>query len=127
MPDPDDEGQPEMLPLLLDAAGKLTHPLLVVSNINPEDASLVIGNEGGGPRLAGRQVLLSTRTARKRYPASSGLGKVVYHQNWAARANAWSACAPLPKPRQQLAWRYAAEQAAHTAQLPLILSPTWRG
>jgi glycyl-tRNA synthetase beta chain len=89
MPDPDDEGQPEMLPLLLDAAGKLTHPLLVVSNINPEDASLVIGNEGGGPRLAWMpKFFFSTRTARKRYPRVEGLGKVVYHQNWAARVNA---------------------------------------
>ncbi len=66
---------------LLDAAGRLTHRFLVVSNIRPDDPARVIeGNERVvRPRLADaefffdqdRRVPLATRVA--------GLGKVVYH------------------------------------------------
>ena len=66
---------------LLDAAGKLTHRFLVVSNIRPADASAVIqGNERVvRPRLADAKFFFDQdkkRTLASRVP---GLDKVVYH------------------------------------------------
>lgn len=66
---------------LLDAAGKLTHRFLVVSNIRPADASRVIqGNERVvRPRLADAKFFFDQdrkRTLESRVPQ---LAKVVYH------------------------------------------------
>ena len=66
---------------LLDAAGKLTHRFLVVSNIRPADASRVVqGNERVvRPRLADAKFFFDQdrkRTLASRVP---GLAKVVYH------------------------------------------------
>ncbi len=66
---------------LLDAAGKLTHHFLVVSNITPADPGAVIsGNERVvRPRLADAQFFFNQdrkRTLESRVP---GLDKVVYH------------------------------------------------
>ena len=66
---------------LLDAAGKLTHQFLVVSNITPADPSAVVeGNERVvRPRLAYAQFFFEQdrkRTLESRVP---GLDKVVYH------------------------------------------------
>ncbi|MGC8703123.1 MAG: glycine--tRNA ligase subunit beta [Thiomonas sp.] len=66
---------------LLDAAGRLTHQFLVVSNITPADPSAVIaGNERVvRPRLADAQFFFEQdrkRTLESRVP---GLDKVVYH------------------------------------------------
>jgi glycyl-tRNA synthetase beta chain len=66
---------------LLDAAGKLTHQFLVVSNIRPEDASAVIGGNERvvRPRLADAKFFFDQdrkKTLESRVP---GLAKVVYH------------------------------------------------
>ena len=66
---------------LLDAAGKLTHRFLIVSNIRPADASRVIeGNERVvRPRLADAKFFYDQdrkRTLASRVP---GLARVVYH------------------------------------------------
>lgn len=66
---------------LLDAAGKLTHKFLVVSNIRPEDPSRVIGGNERvvRPRLADAKFFFDQdrkKTLASRVP---GLDKVVYH------------------------------------------------
>ena len=66
---------------LLDAAGKLTHQFLIVSNIRPLDASRVVeGNERVvRPRLADAKFFYDQdkkRTLASRVP---GLARVVYH------------------------------------------------
>lgn len=66
---------------LLDAAGKLTHQFLVVSNISPADASAVIGGNERvvRPRLADAKFFFDQdrkRSLESRVPA---LSKVVYH------------------------------------------------
>ncbi|MEY4752236.1 MAG: hypothetical protein RIQ60_4450 [Pseudomonadota bacterium] len=66
---------------LLDAAGKLTHKFLIVSNIRPADASAVIGGNERvvRPRLADAKFFFEQdrrKTLESRVP---GLAKVVYH------------------------------------------------
>ncbi|HSB21987.1 MAG TPA: glycine--tRNA ligase subunit beta [Burkholderiaceae bacterium] len=66
---------------LLDAAGRLTHRFLVVSNIRPEDPSAIVkGNERVvRPRLADAKFFFDQdrkKTLESRVP---GLDKVVYH------------------------------------------------
>jgi glycyl-tRNA synthetase beta chain len=66
---------------LLDAAGKLTNKFLVVSNISPEDASLVIGGNERvvRPRLSDAKFFFDKdrkTSLQSRVPA---LDKVVYH------------------------------------------------
>ena len=66
---------------LLDAAGKLTHRFLIVSNVSPADASRVVeGNERVvRPRLADAKFFYDQdrkRTLASRVP---GLARVVYH------------------------------------------------
>ena len=66
---------------LLDAAGKLTHKFLVVSNIRPADPSAVIGGNERvvRPRLADAKFFFDQdrrKTLESRVP---GLAKVVYH------------------------------------------------
>jgi glycyl-tRNA synthetase beta chain len=66
---------------LLDAAGKLTHKFLVVSNIRPEDPSRVIqGNERVvRPRLADAKFFFDQDRKKKLASRVTGLDKVVYH------------------------------------------------
>jgi glycyl-tRNA synthetase beta chain len=66
---------------LLDAAGKLTNKFLVVSNINPADASRVIqGNERVvRPRLADAKFFFEQDRKKKLQDRVAGLAKVVYH------------------------------------------------
>ncbi|ACB32490.1 glycyl-tRNA synthetase, beta subunit [Leptothrix cholodnii SP-6] len=66
---------------LLDAAGKLTHKFLIVSNIRPDDASAVIGGNERvvRPRLADAKFFFDQdrkKTLESRVP---GLARVVYH------------------------------------------------
>jgi glycyl-tRNA synthetase beta chain len=66
---------------LLDASGKLTHQFLVVSNITPDDTSLVIGGNERvvRPRLSDAKFFFDQdrkKTLESRVP---GLDKVVYH------------------------------------------------
>jgi glycyl-tRNA synthetase beta chain len=66
---------------LLDAKGKLTNKFLVVSNINPPDASRVIeGNERVvRPRLADAKFFFEQDRKKKLQDRVAGLAKVVYH------------------------------------------------
>ncbi|MBW8756166.1 MAG: glycine--tRNA ligase subunit beta [Burkholderiales bacterium] len=66
---------------LLDAAGKLTHKFLVVSNIRPEDPGAVIqGNERVvRPRLADAKFFFDQDRKKSLADRVPALGKVVYH------------------------------------------------
>ncbi len=66
---------------LLDAAGKLTHRFLVVSNISPADPGAVIeGNERVvRPRLADAQFFFEQDRKKRLEDRVPGLDKVVYH------------------------------------------------
>jgi glycyl-tRNA synthetase beta chain len=66
---------------LLDAAGKLTNRFLVVSNINPADASAVIGGNERvvRPRLADAKFFYDQDRKKTLESRVEGLGKVVYH------------------------------------------------
>jgi glycyl-tRNA synthetase beta chain len=66
---------------LLDAAGRLTHQFLVVSNVKPADPSAVIaGNERVvRPRLADAQFFFEQDRKRTLESRVHGLDKVVYH------------------------------------------------
>ena len=66
---------------LLDAAGKLTHKFLVVSNITPSDPSAVIqGNERVvRPRLADAKFFFDQDRKKSLADRVPALGKVVYH------------------------------------------------
>ena len=66
---------------LLDAAGKLTHQFLVVSNIRPADASAVVGGNQRVVRARLADAKFFFDQDRKKTLASrvAGLDKVVYH------------------------------------------------
>jgi glycyl-tRNA synthetase beta chain len=66
---------------LLDAQGKLTNKFLVVSNINPSDASAVIGGNERvvRPRLADAKFFFDQDRKKTLESRVEGLGKVVYH------------------------------------------------
>jgi glycyl-tRNA synthetase beta chain len=66
---------------LLDANNKLTNKFLVVSNINPDDASLVIGGNERvvRPRLADAKFFFDQDRKKTLASRVEGLGKVVYH------------------------------------------------
>jgi len=66
---------------LLDAAGKLTNKFLVVSNINPADASAVIGGNERvvRPRLADAKFFFDQDRKKSLADRIPGLSKVVYH------------------------------------------------
>lgn len=66
---------------LLDAAGKLTHQFLVVSNISPADASFVIGGNERvvRPRLADAKFFFDQDRKKTLASRVDGLAKVVYH------------------------------------------------
>lgn len=66
---------------LLDAAGKLSHQFLVVSNITPDDASFVIGGNERvvRPRLADAKFFFDQDRKKTLASRVEGLSKVVYH------------------------------------------------
>jgi glycyl-tRNA synthetase beta chain len=66
---------------LLDSADKLTNKFLVVSNITPDDASLVIGGNERvvRPRLADAKFFFDQDRKKTLASRVEGLGKVVYH------------------------------------------------
>ena len=66
---------------LLDANDKLTNKFLVVSNISPDDASLVIGGNERvvRPRLADAKFFFDQDRKKTLASRVEGLGKVVYH------------------------------------------------
>jgi len=66
---------------LLDAADKLTHQFLVVSNISPADASAVVGGNERvvRPRLADAKFFFDQDRKKTLASRVAGLDKVVYH------------------------------------------------
>ena len=66
---------------LVDASGKLTNRFLVVSNITPDDASLVIGGNERvvRPRLADAKFFFDQDRKKTLESRVEGLSKVVYH------------------------------------------------
>ncbi|MFT3813706.1 MAG: glycine--tRNA ligase subunit beta [Acidovorax sp.] len=109
---------------LLDAAGKLTHQFLVVSNISPQDASAVTGGNERvvRPRLADAKFFYDQdrkKTLESRVPQ---LAKVVYHNQLGTqgervervRAIAAAICQPLGVDAAQ------ADQAALLAKTDLV-------
>jgi len=66
---------------LMDAAGKLTNKFLIVSNINPADASAVIGGNERvvRPRLADAKFFFDQDRKKTLESRTDGLDKVVYH------------------------------------------------
>lgn len=66
---------------LLDAVGKLTHQFLVVSNITPDDPSLIVGGNERvvRPRLADAKFFFDQDRKKTLASRVAGLDKVVYH------------------------------------------------
>jgi glycyl-tRNA synthetase beta chain len=66
---------------LLDAAGRLSNQFLIVSNINPQDPSAVIGGNERvvRPRLADAKFFFDQDRKRSLESRVEGLSKVVYH------------------------------------------------
>jgi glycyl-tRNA synthetase beta chain len=66
---------------LLDAAGRLTHQFLVVSNIRPDDTRAVVGGNERvvRPRLADAKFFFDQDRKKTLESRVSGLDKVVYH------------------------------------------------
>ncbi|MBB1163091.1 glycine--tRNA ligase subunit beta [Aquariibacter albus] len=73
---------------LLDAAGKLTHQFLIVSNIRPADPSAVIGGNERvvRPRLADAKFFYDQDRKKTLAERAAGLGKVVYHGKLGSQA-----------------------------------------
>jgi glycyl-tRNA synthetase beta chain len=105
---------------LLDAAGKLTHKFLIVSNIRPADPSRVIeGNERVvRPRLADAKFFFDQdrkKTLASRVP---GLAKVVYHNKLGTQGERVERVRAIAKAiAVPLGGDALAEQADHAALL----------
>ncbi len=105
---------------LLDANGKLTHKFLVVSNITPDDASLVIdGNEKVvRPRLADAKFFFDQdrkKTLESRIPQ---LAKVVYHNKLGSQGERVERVRAIARAiGQQLGGDLLAKQADRAAML----------
>ena len=105
---------------LLDAAGKLTHQFLVVSNITPEDASAVIqGNERVvRPRLADAKFFFDQDRKKTLESRVEGLSKVVYHNELGTQGERMArVCAIAQAIGQQLGGDLLAQQAEQAARL----------
>jgi glycyl-tRNA synthetase beta chain len=105
---------------LLDATGKLTNKFLIVSNINPADASAVIGGNERvvRPRLADAKFFFDQdrkKTLESRLP---GLDKVVYHNKLGTQGERTKRVRAIAKAiGQQLGGEKLAEQADKAAML----------
>ena len=105
---------------LLDAAGKLTHQFLVVSNISPTDASAVIGGNERvvRPRLADAKFFFDQDRKKTLESRVEGLAKVVYHNKLGTQAERMArVCALAQAIGQQLGGAELARQAELAARL----------
>jgi glycyl-tRNA synthetase beta chain len=100
MPDPDHEGQPEVLPAAR-RAGKLTNKFLVVSNISPADPSAVIGGNERvvRPRLADAKFFFDQDRKKlagiaRRRPGQGRLSQQAGHPGRARRSAFGAIAAP---------------------------------
>ena len=105
---------------LLDAAGKLTHQFLVVSNISPSDASAVIGGNERvvRPRLADAKFFFDQDRKKTLESRVEGLGKVVYHNKLGTQGERMArVCAIAKAIGQQVGGDVLAKQAEQAARL----------
>lgn len=105
---------------LLDAAGKLTHQFLVVSNIRPQDASAVIGGNERvvRPRLADAKFFFDQDRKKTLASRVDGLGKVVYHNKLGTQGERVERVRSIAKSiARQLGDTGLAQQADLAAQL----------
>jgi len=105
---------------LLNAAGKLTHQFLVVSNISPDDASAVIqGNERVvRPRLADAKFFFDQDRKKTLASRVEGLSKVVYHNKLGTQGERMARVCTMAKAiGQQLGGAELAAQAELAARL----------
>ncbi|OGS90234.1 MAG: glycine--tRNA ligase subunit beta [Gallionellales bacterium GWA2_60_18] len=111
---------------LLDAAGKLTNKFLIVSNIRPTDASLVIGGNERvvRPRLADAKFFFDQDRKKTLESRVLGLAKVVYHNKLGTQGERVErVCAIAKAIGQQLggdSLALQAEQAALLAKADLL-------
>src|SRR5450830_774212 len=105
---------------LLDAAGKLTHQFLVVSNISPSDASAVIGGNERvvRPRLADAKFFFDQDRKKTLESRLSSLDKVVYHNKLGSQSERTERVRAITKAiGQQLGGDDLAAKADQAAQL----------
>ena len=105
---------------LLDAAGKLTNRFLVVSNINPADASAVIGGNERvvRPRLADAKFFFDQDRKKTLASRVAGLDKVVYHNKLGSQGERVARVRAIAMAiGQQLGGPALAAQADQAAQL----------
>ena len=105
---------------LIDASGKLTNRFLVVSNITPDDASLVIGGNERvvRPRLADAKFFFDQDRKKTLESRVEGLGKVVYHNKLGTQGERMArVCAIAQAIGQQLGGDALAQQAEQAARL----------
>lgn len=105
---------------LLDAAGKLTNRFLVVSNINPADASAVIGGNERvvRPRLADAKFFFDQDRKKTLASRVAGLDKVVYHNKLGSQGERVARVRAIAKAiGQQLGGAALAAQADQAAEL----------
>ena len=105
---------------LLDAAGKLSHQFLVVSNITPDDPSLVIGGNERvvRPRLADAKFFFDQDRKKTLASRVDGLAKVVYHNKLGTQGERVERVRSIAKAiAQQLGDSGLAQQADQAALL----------
>ena len=105
---------------LMDAAGKLTHQFLVVSNISPEDASAVIGGNERvvRPRLADAKFFFDQDRKKTLESRVDGLSKVVYHNKLGTQGERMArVCAIAHAIGHQVGGEALAQQAEQAARL----------
>ena len=105
---------------LLDAHSKLTNKFLVVSNISPADASLVIGGNERvvRPRLADAKFFFDQDRKKTLAARVAGLDKVVYHNKLGTQGErSLRVCAIAKAIAAQLGDAALVAQAAQAAQL----------
>ena len=105
---------------LLDAADRLTNKFLVVSNITPDDASLVIGGNERvvRPRLADAKFFFDQDRKKTLASRVEGLGKVVYHNKLGTQGERVERVRAIAKAiAAQLGEATLVEQADQAAQL----------
>ena len=105
---------------LIDASGKLTNRFLVVSNITPDDASLVIGGNERvvRPRLADAKFFFDQDRKKTLESRVDGLSKVVYHNKLGTQGERMArVCAIAKAMGQQMGGDLLAKQAEQAARL----------
>ncbi len=105
---------------LLDSTGKLTNQFLVVSNINPADASFVIGGNERvvRPRLADAKFFFDQDRKKTLADRVPGLAKVVYHNKLGTQGERTERVRAIARAiGQQLGGDVLAQQCDTAAQL----------